>query len=120
MPVHKTRRRKPGRPRKLGPRRRPVRRRRLVNQPGGQLGFLVKALAPLVLGELAKPLIRKGIKGFRGLTGLGLHPAGAGLKLAGQGHPRVRRRGRKPGPKPGRVHILPHPLPPALMRSLLR
>ncbi len=127
--------RKPGRPRKPGPRRRPVRRRRPgvvnvhnrgrrvpINQPGGQLGALLpiaKLIAPLVLGELAKPLIRKGIKK---VTGRGLHPAGArpgrGLKLAGQGGGRRRR--RKPGPKPGRAHILPHPLPPALMRQLLR
>ena len=51
---------------------------------------LAKFIGPLILGEAAKFGIKAGIKKIRGR---GLTPAGAGLKLAGQGkHRRIRRR----------------------------
>lgn len=100
--------RKVGRPRK---RKVPVRRRR---QEGGQIGAimpLLKFLGPLVLGEVAKFGISKALHGKKKKKrGRGLHVAGGGLRLAGQGHTRVQRRGRKPGPKRRpRNMILPFP-----------
>lgn len=92
--------RKVGRPIRLKPlrSRRPVQRvnkrrgRRPAPQAGGQLGALlplVKFLGPLLLGEAAKFGIQTGIRKVRKRKkkrkGGGLHLAGTGLKLAGQG-----------------------------------
>jgi hypothetical protein len=64
---------------------------------------LAKVIAPLILAEAAKFGVQTGLKKIRKKLGggRGLHPAGAGLKLAGQGHRRRRvpiNRAR-PGPK---------------------
>lgn len=70
----------------------PPRRRRRAQQPGGQFSAIASVLGPIVAKEVAKVIIPK----IRKQLGFGLNVAGGrrgrGLKLAGQGKHRMRRK----------------------------
>lgn len=81
---------------------------RRSRQPGGQLGAVASVLGPIVAKEVAKVVVPK----IRKQLGFGLTPAGRGLKLAGQGPRRKKKRmtkrmhRRKPRPRMRRPQII--------------